>query len=41
MTAEYDDTIMETVDAKVKSAYGDMERFLAENREAIESIYEI
>ncbi len=37
VTAEYDDTIMETVDAKVKSAYGDMERFLAENREAIEA----
>lgn len=37
VTAAYDDTIMETVDAKVKSAYGDMERFLAENREAIEA----
>ncbi|MEZ3493353.1 MAG: MerR family transcriptional regulator [Lachnospiraceae bacterium] len=37
VTAEYDDTIMETVDAKVKSAYGDMERFLVENREAIEA----
>lgn len=37
VTAEYDDTIMETVDAKMKSAYGDMERFLAENREAIEA----
>ena len=37
VTAAYDDTIMEAVDAKVKSAYGDMERFLAENREAIEA----
>ena len=37
VTAAYDDTIMETVDAEVKSAYGDMERFLAENREAIEA----
>ncbi len=37
VTAAYDDTIMEEVDAKVKSAYGDMERFLAENREAIEA----
>lgn len=37
LTAEYDEAIIKTLDANVKRAYADIERFWEEHREAIET----